>query len=315
VRATSALRWAVPVALAGLAVAVLVAVLVARTERPSRALLAATPSILSETGGAPPEIAALNAQLAQIKALRAGALYGPGLTHIVRAPIPGLRSALGEEWRELAGAIGRAYLRPSGDRSRYFEASLVVVAHAGPARLVVLTSEGQRLVEPVGASPFQVVNVGPLLAPAHGGVGVALSTLKPSHEATGPNLIISPVQSEYLQPGDWVAGLPALAEVGPGGARGIYLTGDKVTRFAMTPTVAGPVYVTIRGAGLGHAVPITVTLGGQSRSAAVAVSPGVTRVGPFERADSALSLATAAPRASAKTTPVLFVSDIRLLSR
>lgn len=312
-RRATALRWLVPGGLAALALATLAAVLVARTERPSRALLAARPAILSETGGAPPEIAALNAQLAQIHALRTGALYGSGLTRVVRGPIPGLRASLGEEWRELGSAVGRIYLRPSGRRSRYFEASLVVVAHRGPATLEVLTSEGQRLTQAVGAPPFQVVNVGPLLAPADGGVGVALRSLKPTSEGPGPHLIISPVQSEYLPPGSWVAGMPALAEVGPGGARGVYLASGSSTRFATTPGPRGSVYVIVRGAAIGGATPIAVTVAGQTRRGVAGGAPGSVRLGPFASATGKLSLAVGVPAQASKHGQALFVSDIRLV--
>src|SRR5947209_2337818 len=114
----SIVRWLVPVALAPIAAAIIVALVVARSERPSRALLGATPGILRAGRGTPPEIAALNAQLAQIASLRAGAAYGSGLTHVVGAPVAELRPLLGDEWHELGPSVGRLVLYPSGRRSR-----------------------------------------------------------------------------------------------------------------------------------------------------------------------------------------------------
>jgi hypothetical protein len=305
-------RWLLPVALGALTVAVIGAVIVARSERPSRALIEATPGILKTERGTPPEIAAINAQLAQIQALHAGATYGPGLTQVVDSPVPGLRPVLGEEWRKLGGSVGRVWIRPTGTPSRYFEVSMVAVAQHGPARLEMLTSEGQRAIEPARTSPFQVVNFGPLLAPGRGGVGLALSSVQPQNASPGPTLLLSPLQAEYLGPGQWVRSMPALAEIGPGGVRGVYLPGGSTTRFAMTPGVRGGCTLTLQEASVGGAAQIAVAVGSEVRSASVGTRPAVIHIGPFKGASSVLSLKVTAP--SARTNTELFISDMRFVA-
>src|SRR5436190_17877870 len=111
------IAWIVPASLAGLALAMAFALIVARDRKPSRALQIAAPGILRAGSGAPPEIAALNEQLAQLGALRKGATYGTGLEKVVRNPVPSLRATLGEQWRELGTPIGHVFVRPRGNRT------------------------------------------------------------------------------------------------------------------------------------------------------------------------------------------------------
>lgn len=305
-----AVSWIVPTALAALAAALIAAVIVARTERPSRALIEATPGIVSAGRGTPPEIAAINAQLAQIAALRAHALYGSGLTHVVGAPVASLRPVLGEEWRELGAATGRVYVRPTGTRSRYFEVSAVAVAQHGPARLEILTSEGQHVVESASMQPFQVINVGPLVAPQSGGVGLALSSLQPHTASTGASIVLSPLQAEYLAPGEWVTSMPALSETGPGGLRGVYLERGSKTSFAITPGVRGRCELVMRAAGIGGSPTVAVRVGSEVRTVHVAASLNLIRVGPFSHSSEAVSLAV---NAAASGTSI-FVSKIQLVA-
>jgi hypothetical protein len=288
------------------------AVVLARQEQPTRALLAVTPGIVNGGQGTPPEIAALNAQLAQIAALRAGAKYGTGLTHVVRGPVAGLRPVLGEEWRELGQSVGRVWLSPSGQPSRYFEVSAVIVAQHGPARVQLLTSEGQQVLEPVGAAPFQVVNFGPLLAPGRGGIGVAVSSLQQQRNSPGPNLILSPLQAEYLAPGEWVTGMPALEEVGPGGRRGVYLRAGSSTRFAITPGVRCICHVALQGASVGGSLEVSVTVGSEVRASVLGSKAAGTRLGPFSRAAGVVSLNVRGSTNGSKAA--LFIGDLRLVA-
>jgi hypothetical protein len=304
--------WAVPFALGALTLVLIAAVVIARREQPSRALVAVAPDIVNGGQGTPPEIAALNAQLAQIAALRAGARYGTGLTHVVRGPVASLRPALGEEWRELGQSVGRVWLYPTGALSPYFEVSAVVVAQHGPARLELLTTEGQRVVQAVGAAPFQVVNLGPLLAPAHGGVGVAVSSIQPHSNSPGPSLILSPLQAEYLPPGEYVTGMPALEEVGPGGLRGVYLRAGSTTRFAMTPGVRCACSLALRGASVGGSLQVSLTVGSEVRSSTVTSRSAVVRIGPFSQAGSVVSLGVRQPASGSNGS--LFVGDLRFVA-
>jgi hypothetical protein len=307
------ITWIVPISLGALTATLIVAIFVARSERPSRALIAATPGILSAAGrGTPPEIAAINAQLAQVAALRAGARYGPGLTRVVGAPVASLRPLLGEEWRELDAFVGRAWVYPSGTPSRYFEVSAVAVAQHGPARLEVLTSEGQRAIEAASAGPFQVLNFGPFLAPARGGVGLALASLQLQSNSPGPRLVLSPLQAEYLRPGEWVTGMPALAEMGPGGLKGVYLSRGSTTRFAMTRGVRGRANLTLLGASVGGALQVTVAVGSEARSAQLNGGPSTVQIGPFKSAETVVSVSVSAPAGG--SNPTLFVSNMRLVA-
>jgi hypothetical protein len=304
--------WMLPIALGALTLALLAAVVVARSERPSRALSAATPGIVNAGPGAAPEIADLNAQLAQIAALRAATTYGAGLTHVVRGPVPSLRASLGEEWRELQGSVGQARVRPTGTPSRYFEVGLVAVAQHGPARLAIITSVGQRAIEPVNTGPYQRDNFGPLLAPKPGPIGLAFSSLQPQSDAPGPTLVLSPLQAEYLAPGEWVRGMPALEEIGPGGKQGLYLNNGSTTRFAMTPGISGGCELALEGASVDGALQVTITVGREARSALVSSQPSVVHLRPFSRASGVLSLTVSA--LSAKSNASLFISHMTFVA-
>jgi hypothetical protein len=300
--------WIVPLALGALTVTLIVAVIAARHERPSRALLAATPAILSSGEGTAPEIAALNEQLAQIAALHAGTTYGAGFTQVVRGPDT-LRPTLGEEWRELGGPVGHVMVRLSGTPSRYFEISVVVVAPHGPAHLAIRTTEGQLAIEPVHPGPYQVNNFGPLLAPKRQPISLDLTSVQPNSNSPGPSLVVSPLQAEYLAPGEWVKGMPALAETGPGGLRGLYLTSGSTTPFAMTPGIHGRSVLAIHGASVGQAVRVAVTVGAEAHTALVPSHPSVTYVGPFAEASSLLSMTVSTPEGGSSGN--LFIGNLR----
>jgi hypothetical protein len=304
-------NWLLPVALGALAVTVVVAVLVARSERSSTGLSSVAQEIARANPNVPPEIAALNAQLAQIAALHAGATYGAGLTNVVRAPVASLRSTLGEEWRQLGRPAGHVRLHPSGTPSRYFQVGAVVVAQHGPARLTLRTSEGQGAVTPVGTGPFEVINFGPIPAPAHGPLDVTLSSEQPRANVTGPSLVLSPLQAEYRQAGQWVTGMPALAQAGPSGLRGLLLASGTTTRFAMTPGVEGRCVVALQGAAIRNQVKVTITVGRQGRSASVSSRPSTANLGPFLHSAAVLTVTVESSAESPKGS--LFVRDMRFV--
>jgi hypothetical protein len=304
-------NWLVPLALGALAATVVVAVLVARSERSSTGLSTAAQEIARANPNVPPEIAALNAQLAQIAALRAGVTYGAGLTNVVRGPVASLRATLGEEWRELGRSVGHARLHPSGTPSRYFQVGAVVVAQHGPARLTLQPSEGQRAVAPVGTGTFEVINFGPLLTPRQGPLDVTLSSEQPQVNATGPSLVLSPLQAEYRQAGQWVTGMPALAQAGPGGLRGLHLASGTTTRFAMTPGVDGRCVVALQGAAVRGRVKVTVTVGREGRSAFLNSRSATANLGPFRHSAPVLTVTVGSMTGSARSS--LFVRDIRFV--
>jgi hypothetical protein len=306
------LTWTPPLGLAAVTAALLAAVVIARQERPSRGLRAATPGIINAKPGAAPEIGALNAQLAQIAALRAGATYGVGLGHVVRGPVPSLRAVLGEEWRELQGPAGDVVVRPSGRPSRYFEVGFIAVSQDGRANLALSTSAGQHAAEPIVSAPYSRVNFGPLLVPKSGPIGLTINSLPARGGGAGPRLIVSPVQAEYLAPGEWVTGMPALAEFGPGGQRGVYLASGSTTRFAMTPGIAKRCLLELHAASVGGPISITTTVGRETRTVVLGGDPTVLQVGPFSRSESVVSLSVRSSVASADNS--LFISRMRFIA-
>jgi hypothetical protein len=299
--------WAVFAGLAVLTAALIVAVVIARTERPSRGLLAATPGIEHASPGAAPEVAILNAQLAQIAAIHSATTYGVGLTHVVRSPVASLRPWLGEEWRELQGSAGTVSARPIGTPSRYVEVSLVAVAQR-PARLAVVTSAGQHVTEPVSTGPYARINFGPLVAPPRGPIGLTFSSLQPNSNSPGPRLVLSPPQAHYLAPGEWVTGMPALAEFGPEGQRGLYLVRGSSTLIAMTAGLSGRSDLVLQGAGVGGPVQVAVTVGSEIRQALVGTRLTALRIGPFLNTSAVLSVAVSSAEAGSRGD--LFVSHL-----
>ena len=307
---TRAAAWFIPLMLGGVAAAVVVAAIVARRGRSSPAISAVAQEIARANPNVPPEIAAINAQLAQIAALRAGAIYGPGLEKTVRAPIASLRSALGEDWRELGEADGHVRLLPTGTRSAYFQVGAVVVAGKGQARLVLRTSEHKQATAFVGNRAFEVINFGPLPTPTRGPIDITLSSRTSTGEAGGPSLVMSPLQSEFRQAGEWVTPLPALFQPGPAGSRGLYLLPGSSTRFALTPGVRGKCVVVLEGASSRGDVKIAVSMGREAHSVLLRDSLTSANLGPYARSGGVLT-ESVEPR-HAKPASSLFVSHIRL---
>jgi hypothetical protein len=295
-------RWALPMALGALAAALLVAVVVAREKRaplaPSAVPQAAAPSA--------------NAVALETPAFSAQTTYGIGLSGAAPSPVASLTPALGNRWRELEQAVGRVLVSPSGPPSRYFEVSLVAFAPRGAARLEILTSEQERAIVLVHAGGYEVINYGPLLSGAglHR-IGLALSSVQPHSASVGADLLLSPLQSEYLAPGQAVVRMPALAETGPAGARGLLIARDVDAQFRITPGVTGRYMVALKGESIGSALHVTITVGNQRHSVLVRTGPAVSYVGPFSHADSVLSLRATA--AVGRTGGGLLVSSVRLV--
>jgi hypothetical protein len=286
---------AVPIALAALTVALVAAVVVGRKPPPQ--------SVTRRTG------VAHNGASAAVK-FTADAVYGAGLNEVVPSPAASLPQ-LGDKWRRLE-RVGRALISPKGSRSRYFEVGMVAFAPRGAARLEILTSTGERGIVSVGAGSLQVVTFGPLLAPRHGRPGVAFTSVQPHSARPGAELLLSPLQSQYLMPGESVTRMPALAELGPHGARGLYVEGGRAARFGMTPGMPGLRDLRLRAVGVEGPLRVTATVGGEVRSAVVADRPTVIRMGPFANA---LRVVTLRVPAGARRSPHrLFITELRYLS-
>lgn len=292
---------AMPVALAVLFVALVLAVVVAREEGQSHARPPA------------PQVSAKHqSTFVQAAPLETYAVYGVGLTHIVPNPVTSLRSLFGDNWRELGASAGRVLIHPSGTPSRYFELGAVTFARRSSVRLEVLTSEGQRAIEVVKAGHYRLTNYGPLIDSKRGPVGLAFTSVRLQSSAPGANIVISPLQAEYLAKGQWVTGIPALAEVGPGGLRGVFVAGGSTTRFQMTAGIHGSCELLLDGVGVGSALRVSVTVGTQVRSATVSRRTAVVRIGRFAHPSGVLSLRVNTTARSPKAD--LFIHDMRFVA-
>jgi hypothetical protein len=301
--------WALPITLAALAVALLAAVIVARQGRqplvrpPAPHAIADKGSAVSTSGvppsRTPPQKASFDAE----------ATYGVGLTNVVPSPVAALKAQLGDEWRELGSAVGRLLVRPGGTRSRYFEIGMVAVAPQGSARLEILTSTDQKGIAPVYSGALQVINFGPFLAPKHGRTGVALKSVQPHDAKVGARLLLSPLQAEYLAPGEAVMRMPALAELGTNGLRGMNIPSGVKARFQVTPGISGRCMVTLKAAGIGGTLRVTAVVGNETHSVFVGSRPTVLHIGPFSHPGADVSLNVSRGRYASTR---LFLSDVRL---
>jgi hypothetical protein len=284
---------AVPITLAVLAAALASAVVVGRKPPPQ----SVTPRPGANHRGAPDAVT-----------FRADALYGVGLNRLVPNPVAALPQ-LGNQWRRLEHGVGRALVSPKGTRSHYFEVGMVAFAPRRAARLQMLTSTGQRGIVPINAGSFQVVTFGPLLAPRRGRTGVAFTSVQPRSARPGAELLLSPLQARYLMPGESVTRMSALAELGPGGLRGLYVADGATARFGMTSGILGLCMVKLRAASVGGPLRVTATIGQDSHSAVVSDRPTLIQLGPFAHAGSVLTLRTQA--ISGRSPRSLFIAALR----
>ncbi len=213
--------WLAPTGLAALAVGLIVAVMVARhpiSKSPSPS--ASTHAVASNTSRTPKV------------SFGADAVYGAGMGTVVPSPQVDLETVLGNEWRALVGESGRALVIPSGPITKYFELSVVAYAPSGDARLEVVTSSEQRMLQPVEQGTPQVVNLGPLRSSGGRPIGVAFSSIAAHGTQAGPRLILSPIQVEYLAQGQALFPMPALAVAGPEGSRGLSIGAGMLVKFS-----------------------------------------------------------------------------------
>lgn len=297
--------WVPPITLGALAVALIAAVIVARHGRQVLAQ-SPVPQMIAHKGSGvstsrvPPQKASFGAEVT----------YGVGLTNVAPSPVATLKTQLGDEWRELGRAVGRLLVKPSGTRSRYFEVGLVAFAPQRSARLEILTSTEQRGLVPVNSGTLQVISFGPFLASKHGRTGVALKSVQPHGANVGARLLLSPLQAEYLAPGEAVMRMPALAELGPNGLRGMQIASGATAHLKITPGISGRCMVTLTAVGVGGASRITAAVGNEVHSALVGSHSAVVRIGPFSHPSSILSLSASSHAGHASTR--FIVNNVRL---
>jgi hypothetical protein len=292
--------WAGPVVLAALAAALLTAVIVAR--HPSGPPTAGRGAVASEANATSPTPRV---------PFGPDASYGTGMTKVVPSPVASLVAQVGNEWRVLQRTVGRLLIRPGGTPSGYLEISMVVFAPDRSARLELITSNEQKSIESTTRGRFQIINFGPLRASNGKQVGIALATVQARNPYPGPRLIISPLQAEYLLPGQAVMRMPALAETGPQGAPGIYIPAGITGRFAMTPGITGRCILTMRAGATAGPVQVTAAVGHELRSVIVGTRETVVSIGPFSHAAGVVSL-TVAPRRGRPGS--VFIGDLRFVA-
>jgi len=299
--------WAPPIALGALTVALIAAVIVTRHGR-GLLVRAPVPQVIArKVSGVPtPRVPSQKASF------DAEVIYGAGLTNVAPSPVAALKTQLGDEWRELGRAVGRLLVRPSGTRSQYFEIGMVAVAPQGSARLEILTSTNQKGITPVNAGASQVISFGPFLASKHGRTGIALKSVQPHDAKVGARLLLSPLQAEYLAPGEPVMRMPALAELGPNGLRGMNIPNGVTARLQIAPGISGRCMVTLKAAGIGGTLRVTAAVGNETHSVLVGSRPAVIHIGPFLHPSSVLSLSASSRGAYASTR--LFLSNVRLVA-
>lgn len=274
--------WLGPAGLAALAAALVIAVIVARHPPSQSAAGRATPAAArpSPTPRVP---------------FGADAVYGPGMSTVVDSPQPSLRPQLGDEWRELGRETGRVLVSPTGTPSSYFELSVAATARGRAGRLELLTSTEDRAIQPVGTGSAQVLNYGPLHAAPGRSTGVALMAVAQSGASPGPPLVLSPIQAVFLAPGEALMRMPALAEPGPGGVRGLFVPAGASASFPVTPGMRGPAALRLRGAANRTGIAITVSDGTETRSNAIPRGRSTTVLGTFAHPGGLLSLSVHAP--------------------
>ena len=156
-----------------------------------------------------------------------------------------------------------------------------------------------------------MINFGPLLSgKRRQPTGIALLSVQPHSANAGDDLRLS-LQAEYLAPGEALMRMPALAELGPAGSRGLSIARGVNARFQMTPGVTGPCMVALRGASVGGNLQVAIAIGNQRRSALVQGRPAVTYIGPFSRTGSTLTLTAIVP--AGRRNGSLFLSNVRFV--
>jgi len=304
--------WALPITLGALAVALIAAVIVARQGRGPLVRPPGPQVIAREGSGVPTPRVPTSRVPSQKASFDAEVTYGAGLTNVAPSPVAALKTQLGDEWRELGRVVGRLLVKPSGARSRYFEVGMVAFAPQRSARLEILTSTEQRGLVPVNSGSLQVINFGPFLASKHGRTGVALKSVQPHGAKVGARLLLSPLQAEYLAPGEAVMRMPALAELGPNGLRGMWIASGVTARLKITPGISGRCMVTLTAAGVGGTLRVTAAIGNETHSVLVGSRPAVMHVGPFSHPSGILSLSASSPAGHASTR--FIVNNVRLVA-
>jgi hypothetical protein len=255
-------RWLLPIALVGFAAVLIVAFLIAR--RPP-----GSPS------SAPAQLEGPDA--------RGRVIYGHGIDGVVQAPLAELVPTLGSRWHLLNASPGRVAVQPIGRPTAFFQLSAVVASRGSSARLELLTANGERALANVGHPGVAVINFGPLRVTNLGALPLALFSIHSRTKRQGPPLVVSPVQAFYLRAGEAVRRMPAIADPGPRGLRGITLSPGDLVRLAITPGVHGRCRLLLRAVARGGDVVVSATVGGVTHQKVVRSRATLLRFGPYPR--------------------------------
>jgi hypothetical protein len=255
-------QWLLTVVLIGFAAVVIAAFLTARRPLGSPSPIPAQPEGPDATGRV---------------------IYGQGIDRVVQAPIAELTPALGSRWHLLSASPARVAVQPSGRPTNFFQLSAVVASRQSSARLELLTANGERALANISHPGVAVINFGPLRVTNRGALPLALFSIHPRTAGHGPPLVISPIQAVYLRAGEAVRRMPAIAEPGPGGLRGIAVFPGDLVRLAITPGVQGRCRLLVRAVTRGAGAVVSATVGGVTRSAFIGPYPTLLYLGPYPR--------------------------------
>jgi hypothetical protein len=209
--------------------------------------------------------------------------YGEGIDRVVQTPITELTPVLGSRWHLLSAPRGSVAVLPTGRPTRFFQLSAVVASPRGPARLALLTANGERGLASVGHPGIAVINFGPLRVTNRGALPLALFSIQASTKRQGPPLVISPLQAVYLRAGEAVRRMPAIAEPGPGGLRGITVFPGDLVRLAITPGLQGRCGLLIHAVAREGDVVVSAIVGGVMRKGLILRHPTLLYLGPYPR--------------------------------
>jgi hypothetical protein len=210
-------------------------------------------------------------------------VYGQGIDRLVQTPIAELTPVLGSRWHLLSGSPASVAVLPTGRPTRFFQLSAVVASPRGPARLELLTANGERGLASVGHPGIAVINFGPLRVTNRDALHLALFSIQASSARRGPPLVVSPLQAVYLRAGEAVRRMPAIAEPGPGGLHGITVFPGDLVRLAITPGVQGRCGLLLHAVAREGDVVVSAIVGGVIRSGVIGRHPTLLYLGPYPR--------------------------------
>jgi hypothetical protein len=196
--------------------------------------------------------------------------------------VPALSPLLGTRWHVLDKQAGRVAISPSGRRSRYFSVGFIAWAPADPARIGIITRDNARAVGTIPeAGKPATITFGPLRTKSDPPIPSAIMSAQLTAAEAGPQILVSPIEAQYLQPGQAVP-LPTAAQAtGPEGLSGTAIVDGGSTDVDITPGVRGRVRVRVLAVALSGEPELRVSMAGRAEKSGVPPKPRLLQLGPF----------------------------------